>query len=68
MSSEWMQQTDIVDPRVADMLGMHWLGLVIVVMGIITCIYHAVRLLAQRLQNPLRRSQAGTVFQDLHSD
>ena len=38
VSSEWMQQTDIVDPRVADMLGMHWLGLVIVGMGIITCI------------------------------
>lgn len=38
VSNEWMQQTDIVDPRVADMLGMHWLGIVIVVMGIITCI------------------------------
>ena len=38
VTDEWMQQTDIVDPRVADMLGMHWLGLVIVVMGIGTCI------------------------------
>lgn len=38
VSNEWMQQTDIVDPRVADMLGMHWLGIIIVIMGIITCI------------------------------
>lgn len=38
VSREWMQQTDIVDPRVADMLGMHWLGIIIVIMGIITCI------------------------------
>lgn len=38
VSNEWMAQTDIVDPRVADMLGLHWLGIVIVIMGIITCI------------------------------
>lgn len=38
VSNEWMASTDIVDPRVADMLGMHWLGIVIVVMGIVTCI------------------------------
>ncbi|MCI6277725.1 MAG: APC family permease [Clostridium sp.] len=38
VSNEWMAQTDVVDPRVADMLGMHWLAIVIVVMGIITCI------------------------------
>ena len=31
-------QADIVDPRVADILGMHWLALVIVIMGAITCI------------------------------
>ena len=30
--------TDIVDPRVADLIGMHWLGVVIVVMGALTCI------------------------------
>lgn len=38
VSNEWIAKADIVDPRVADMLGMHWLGLVIVVMGAITCI------------------------------
>lgn len=38
VSSEWISKTDIVDPRVADMLGMHWLGLVIVIMGAITCV------------------------------
>ena len=38
VSTEWILNTDIVDPRVADMIGMHWLGLVIVIMGIITCI------------------------------
>ena len=65
VTDEWMQQTDIVDPRVADMLGMHWLGLVIVVMGIGTCIYNPVGILAQRLQNSLWRGEAGTVFKDL---
>ena len=49
VTDEWMQQTDIVDPRVADMLGMHWLGLVIVVMGIGTRIKQPCRILAQRL-------------------
>ena len=30
--------TDIVDPRVADILGMHWLGVLIVIMGAGTCL------------------------------
>lgn len=38
VSNEWVAQTDIVDPRVADIIGMHWLGLVIVIMGTMTCI------------------------------
>ncbi len=38
VSNEWVAQTDIVDPRVADIIGMHWLGLVIVIMGALTCI------------------------------
>lgn len=38
VSTEWILKTDIVDPRVADIVGMHWLGLIIVIMGIITCI------------------------------
>ena len=38
VSNEWIAQTDIVDPRVADIIGMHWLGVVIVIMGILTCI------------------------------
>lgn len=38
VSQEWIAQADIVDPRVADILGMHWLALVIVIMGAITCI------------------------------
>lgn len=38
VSNEWIAQTDIVDPRVADIIGMHWLGLIIVVMGTLTCI------------------------------
>lgn len=38
VDNEWIAQTDIVDPRVADIIGMHWLGVVIVVMGALTCI------------------------------
>ena len=26
VGNEWIDQADIVDPRVADILGMHWLG------------------------------------------
>ena len=38
VTSEWVMETDIVDPRVADIIGMHWLGMAIVIMGTITCI------------------------------
>ena len=38
VSNEWIAETDIVDPRVADIIGMHWLGLIIVIMGSLTCI------------------------------
>ncbi len=38
VSMEWVAETDIVDPRVADVVGMHWLGVAIVVMGMLTCI------------------------------
>lgn len=36
--NEWIDQIDIVDPRIADLLNMHWLGLIIVIMGALTCI------------------------------
>lgn len=38
VSNKWIAETDIVDPRVADIIGMHWLGVVIVIMGTLTCI------------------------------
>jgi len=38
VSDEWIANVDIVDPRVADLLGMHWLGLIIIIMGAITCV------------------------------
>ncbi len=38
VGNEWIDNTDIVDPRVADLLNMHWLGLIIVIMGALTCI------------------------------
>ena len=38
MEMNGIDQADIVDPRVADILGMHWLGLIIVIMGALTCI------------------------------
>lgn len=38
VGNQWIDETDIVDPRVADLLGMHWLGLIIVIMGALTCI------------------------------
>ncbi len=38
VTAEWVGQTDIVDPRVADLIGMHWLGVVIVIMGSLTCL------------------------------
>jgi len=38
VTSEWVAATDIVDPRVADIINMHWLGITIVIMGIGTCL------------------------------
>lgn len=38
VTDKWIEETDIVDPRVADIIGMHWLGIVIVIMGTLTCI------------------------------
>ncbi|PWM68455.1 MAG: APC family permease [Eubacteriales Family XIII. Incertae Sedis bacterium] len=38
VSQEWVLQTDIVDPRVADIIDMHWLGVAIVIMGTGTCL------------------------------
>lgn len=38
VTTDWIINTDIVDPRVADLIGMHWLGVVIVIMGALTCI------------------------------
>ncbi|WZL72161.1 APC family permease [Clostridiaceae bacterium 35-E11] len=38
VTTDWVLQTDIVDPRVADILGMHWLGVTIVIMGSLTCL------------------------------
>jgi amino acid transporter len=38
VSQEWIQSVSIVDPKVADLLHMHWLGIVIVVMGTLTCL------------------------------
>ncbi len=38
VSLEWISKTDIVDPRVADLLGLHWLGVIIALMGALTCL------------------------------
>ncbi len=38
VNTEWVLKTDIVDPRVADIIGLHWLGVLIVIMGAITCL------------------------------
>lgn len=38
LTSEQIKVMDIVDPRVADLIGMHWLAIVIIVMGALTCI------------------------------
>ena len=38
VSNEWIAETDIVDPRVADLLNLHWLGVAIVIMGALTCL------------------------------
>ncbi|MDO4478212.1 MAG: APC family permease [Lachnospiraceae bacterium] len=38
ISQDWVLQTDIVDPRVADMIDLHWLGVIIVIMGTGTCL------------------------------
>ena len=38
LTSDEIKTMDIVDPRVADMLGMHWLAMVIIVMGALTCV------------------------------
>lgn len=38
VSLDWIAEVNIVDPKVADVIGMHWLGIIIVIMGILTCI------------------------------
>lgn len=38
VSNEWIADTNIVDPKVADIIGLHWLAILIVVMGIATCL------------------------------
>lgn len=38
VTTAWVMETDIVDPRVADIIGQHWLGVAIVVMGTMTCL------------------------------
>ena len=38
VSLDWISEANIVDPKVADLLGLHWLGIIIVVMGVLTCI------------------------------
>lgn len=38
VSTEWILNVDIVDPRVASLVGMSWLGTLIVILGIGTCI------------------------------
>lgn len=38
VSRQWVLKTDIVDPRVADIVDLHWLGVIIVIMGIGTCL------------------------------
>lgn len=38
VSLDWIDEVSIVDPKVADLLGMHWLGIIIVIMGVLTCI------------------------------
>lgn len=38
VSLDWINEVSIVDPKVADLLGLHWLGIIIVVMGVLTCI------------------------------
>ncbi len=35
VGTEWILQTDIIDPRVADILGMHWAAWAVVVAGIL---------------------------------
>ncbi len=38
VTTAWVLKTDIVDPRVADIIGLHWLGIAIVIMGSVTCL------------------------------
>lgn len=35
VSTEWIINTDIVDPRVADLVGKHWLAILVVIVGIL---------------------------------
>lgn len=35
VSAEWIANIDIVDPRVADLVGKHWLAVLVVVVGIL---------------------------------
>lgn len=38
VTTQWVLETDIVDPRVADIIGHHWLGILITIMGIGTAL------------------------------
>lgn len=35
VSLQWIANTDIVDPRVADLVGKHWLAVIVVIVGIL---------------------------------
>ena len=35
VGTEWILNTDIIDPRIADLLGMHWVAWAVVIAGIL---------------------------------
>ncbi|MBU5294589.1 APC family permease [Anaerosalibacter bizertensis] len=38
VTNEWIANTDVVDPRVADLIGKHWLAYGIVISGLFACL------------------------------
>lgn len=68
---ETVMACDVVDPRVADYIGLHWLALVIIVMGIGTCITTAPGFwlsAARAMYGAAKQHQLPQVFGKLNKD
>lgn len=71
VSTEWIINTDIVDPRVADLIGKHWLAIFVVIVGILGTVttLSGFWLSASRcLYGAAQQRQLSTIFTRINKD